>query len=130
MGNRGPQTNTQQLIKEIRLNSPQFTLKQISDQIGISIARVSQVLHSSDMPARGVKEHVIRQCAYCHQPTPNNTVICPGCQDLYYNEYIKCSACGKEICIKKKRLAWLRQRGQKNFYDSRACYFAGRRDKL
>ena len=115
---------TRERVIELRNKYPCYTEQQLSDLVGVSKQRISQVLKTSGLKTR----HTIIPkflCNNCGKPinTHKNKLFCNHtCQKEYHISYLPCSQCGK-IFARSKIAPTIRniRNGGIHFFCSRKC---------
>ena len=99
------------------------TLKELGNRFDVTPSYVHQVLKNNNIPTQRMKiNRSLKHCVVCG--ALGNRKVCIGeCYTNYYYFYVRCRNCWAEWHVKRSRMQQKKDRGDKNIYCSRDCYF-------
>ena len=121
---------TRDLIVQQRFEYPLETLKEIGLAFGVTAQYVHKVLRAENVPTRRPERKSFRYCVLekCQEKIENSMakVHAGRCHAEYYWLYVRCNNCWAEWHMRRGQMKQKVDRGDKNIYCSRDCYFEHR----
>ena len=124
-------------IVNYKQNNPTASLSVIGKKFKVSKQYIRKVLNKQNIstsisstydPRRTIKKHV-RYCLVCGKITTRK--VCLGkCHFEYYNIKVVCVLCRIPFYRKRAKIVQTYERGYKQIYCGRQCYYRGQRDGL
>ena len=124
-------------IVNYKQNNPTASLSVIGKKFKVSKQYIRKVLNKQNIstsissiydPRRTIKKHV-RYCLVCGKITTRKA--CLGkCHFEYYNIKVVCALCRIPFYRKRAKIVQTYERGYKQIYCGRQCYYRGQRDGL
>ena len=107
------------------------TLQELADRYDVTAPYIHQVLKANNVPTSRLKFPKTKnkiQCVICEKWGTRK--VCLGdCYRRYYFFYVRCRNCKRDWHMKRAQLKQKINRGDKNTYCSRACYFSHKLNK-
>ena len=101
------------------------TLQQLADRYDVTAPYIHQVLKANNIDTSRIRfprtKNKIR-CVIC-QNWGTRKVCLGECYRSYYFFYVRCRNCWSEWHMKRSQMNQKMNRGDKNIYCSRGCYF-------
>ena len=116
---------TRELIVQQRYEYPLETLREIGVNFGVSAQYVHKVLSTEQVPTRRPERKHFRYCVQCNELIENSKARTHAgrCHADYYWLYVRCNNCWAEWYMRRGQMKQKVNRGDKNTYCSRSCYF-------
>lgn len=120
--------STREKVVTIRQNAPHLRANKIAEMIGVTPVRIGQILKAEGLPTKVLSPP--SYCEDCGVEIARGRKACASCRKTRVYAQVTCNGCGK-LFVKGRKIVERNRRelGQRHWYCSRACYYAGRRDK-
>lgn len=120
-----------QKIIQLRKENPLMNSVEIGKAVGgVSKQYVHKILKREGLNTYVPKQKKFTRCAYCNEPTPAKTKVCPGkCHFNYYNLKVACTYCHLEFYLSRSTINYRHRQKNKNIFCSRKCLFRNMRDR-
>ncbi len=92
-----PNERAMTAVREAREEHPEWTLRQVGAQAGVSKQRAHQLLCKTELPTRSAGYGKLNVCETCGKLTRNKRFCSHDCQFFLNRRTFVCSHCGKTI---------------------------------
>ena len=116
-------------IRKFRRKDPMMPASEMAKRLNLTKGRISQILKSEDMITAFPQHSKVYYCLVCNNVLEKKGRFCNSeCRFKYYRIRVNCSYCTVPFYLRRGEIIQRHQRGYKNVYCSRECFYRSERN--